>query len=203
MKSKFTSILTSAGFVCTFILWNSLRNPFWGTLRVSLLRLVFSGRLPSSPLSLSLLSSLLKTTNGEVLLPRDSSSPPRLHSYSWCISPWCAPSWFLVLMLRPTSLSIKEYLFDRVLECLTMLTFGQNHPILSPHSKIACNTMFFESMKNKINLVTYTDFRYHIQHHQEPPCPPRLQDETWRTGLFLMGFLCSDFDKIFRRALIW
>ena len=143
--------------------------------------------------ALSLLSSLLKTTNGEVLLPRDS----------WCISPWCAPSWFLVLMLRPTSLSIKEYLFDRVLECLTMLTFGQNHPILSPHSKIACTTMFFESMKNKIKLVTYSDFRYHIQHHQEPPCPPRLQDETWRTGLFLMGFLCSDFDKIFRRALIW
>ena len=39
----------------------------------------------------------------------------------------------------------------------TMLINGQIHPILSPHSKIACNTMFFESMKCKIRLVTYSD----------------------------------------------
>ena len=41
---------------------------------------------------------------------------------------------------------------------------------------------------------------HHQKSRQEPPCPPRLQEETWRTGWVLMGFLLSDLDEIFRNA---
>ena len=33
---------------------------------------------------------------------------------------------------------------------------------------------------------------------QEPICPPRLQEGTWRTGKVLTGFLMLDSDEIFR-----
>ena len=38
---------------------------------------------------------------------------------------------------------------------------------------------------------------HHLQLNQEPPCPPRLQEGTWRTGRVLTGFLILDLDKIF------
>ena len=40
----------------------------------------------------------------------------------------------------------------------------------------------------------------HHQVHQEPPCPPRLQEETWRTGGVLTGFLRSKINETFREA---
>ena len=133
------------------------------------------------------------------------------------------------------------------------VNFLSNHPILSPHSKIACNTMFFESMKCKIRLVTYSDHQISsptpsgtfmssytpgrdledrvsldglslvrfwwnfqesfsmiisnklqtLKRYKEPLCPPRVQEETWRTGWVLMGFFWSDFDDIFRKASLW
>ena len=44
----------------------------------------------------------------------------------------------------------------------TMLINGQIHPILSPHSKIAYITIFFEYFWTKSILVTYSDF--HMSH---------------------------------------
>ena len=41
---------------------------------------------------------------------------------------------------------------------------------------------------------------HHLQVHQEPPCPPRLQEETWRTGGFLTVFLMMDLDETFIEA---
>ena len=38
---------------------------------------------------------------------------------------------------------------------------------------------------------------HHLQVHQENPCPPRLQEETWMTGGVLTLFLMSDLDKTF------
>ena len=38
---------------------------------------------------------------------------------------------------------------------------------------------------------------HHLQVHQECPCPPRLQEETWRTGGVLTWFLMSDLDETF------
>ena len=38
---------------------------------------------------------------------------------------------------------------------------------------------------------------HHIPVHQECPCPPRLQEETWMTGGVLTLFLMSDLDKTF------
>ena len=38
---------------------------------------------------------------------------------------------------------------------------------------------------------------HHLQVHQECPCPPRLQEETWRTGGVLTWFLMSDPDETF------
>ena len=37
----------------------------------------------------------------------------------------------------------------------------------------------------------------HLQVHQECPCPPGLQEETWRTGGVLSLFLMSDLDETF------
>ena len=39
---------------------------------------------------------------------------------------------------------------------------------------------------------------HHLQVYQEPPHPPRLQGETWRTGGVLTGFLMLDIDETFR-----
>ena len=41
----------------------------------------------------------------------------------------------------------------------------------------------------------------HLQVHQEPTCPPRLQEETWWTGRVLPRFLMMDLDETFREAL--
>ena len=41
---------------------------------------------------------------------------------------------------------------------------------------------------------------HHLQVHQEPSHPPRLQGETWRTGGVLTGFLMSNLDETFREA---
>ena len=38
---------------------------------------------------------------------------------------------------------------------------------------------------------------HHHQVHQECPCPPRLQEKTWRTGGVLTWFLMSDLDQSF------
>ena len=35
---------------------------------------------------------------------------------------------------------------------------------------------------------------HNVQIHQEPPYPPRLQEETWRTGGVLTGFLMLDLE---------
>ena len=35
----------------------------------------------------------------------------------------------------------------------------------------------------------------HLQVRQEPPCPPKLQEETWRTGGILTGFLMLNLDE--------
>jgi len=41
---------------------------------------------------------------------------------------------------------------------------------------------------------------HHLHVHQEPPCPPRLQEETWRTGGVLTGFLMKDNDVTSTKA---
>ena len=43
----------------------------------------------------------------------------------------------------------------------------------------------------------FTPIWHHLQVHQECPCPPRHQEETWRTGGVLTWFLMSDLDKTF------
>ena len=40
----------------------------------------------------------------------------------------------------------------------------------------------------------------HYKVHQEPPRPPRPQEETWRTGGVLTGFLMSNLHETFRKA---
>ena len=44
---------------------------------------------------------------------------------------------------------------------------------------------------------------HHLQVHQEPPHPPRLQEETWRTGGVLIGFVMLDLDETFTEASEW
>ena len=41
---------------------------------------------------------------------------------------------------------------------------------------------------------------HHLQVHQESPHPLRLQEETWRTGGVLTGFLMLDLDETFTKA---
>ena len=38
----------------------------------------------------------------------------------------------------------------------------------------------------------FTSIEDHHKVCQEPPCPPRLQEQTWRTGGVLTGFLRSN-----------
>ena len=40
----------------------------------------------------------------------------------------------------------------------------------------------------------------HHQVRQEPPCHPRLLEETWSIGGVLIGFLISNLDENFRKA---
>ena len=44
---------------------------------------------------------------------------------------------------------------------------------------------------------------HYLQAHQEPQCPPRLQEETKRTGEFLTGFLMSNLDETFTEVSKW
>ena len=45
---------------------------------------------------------------------------------------------------------------------------------------------------------------HHLKVYQELSCPPGLQEETWRTGGVLTGFLMSYLDETFKEAsLIW
>ena len=43
----------------------------------------------------------------------------------------------------------------------------------------------------------FTPIWYHLKVHQECPCPPRLKEETWRTGGVLTWFLMSNLDETF------
>ena len=55
----------------------------------------------------------------------------------------------------------------------------------------------------KLSQKLLKDDSYHLtplQVHQEPPHPPRLQGETWRTGGALTGFLLLDLDETFIEA---
>ena len=44
---------------------------------------------------------------------------------------------------------------------------------------------------------------HHPQVYQEPPFPPRLQEETWRTDGVLTRFLILDLDETFTEASEW
>ena len=41
-------------------------------------------------------------------------------------------------------------------------------------------------------LGMYQPFQHHLKVSQEHPCPPRLQEETWRTEGVLTGFLSTN-----------
>merc|ERR1711973_452240 len=41
-------------------------------------------------------------------------------------------------------------------------------------------------------LGIFQPFQHHLQVSQEHPCPPRLQEETWRTGGVLTGFFSTN-----------
>ena len=69
-----------------------------------------------------------------------------------------------------------------------------------PFRKLLLTPYFSNIFGLKLIWLLILTFTYHIQHHQEPPCPPRLQEETWRTGWALMRFLLTDIDEIFRKA---
>ena len=69
-----------------------------------------------------------------------------------------------------------------------------------PFRKLLLTPYFSNIFELKLIWLLILTFTYHIQHHQEPPCPPRLQEETWRTGWALMRFLLMDIDEIFRKA---
>ena len=43
---------------------------------------------------------------------------------------------------------------------------------------------------------------YHLQLHQDPPCPPRLQEETLMIGVVLTSFLMLDLDETFSKASV-
>ena len=42
---------------------------------------------------------------------------------------------------------------------------------------------------------------YQFQWYQEPSCPPRLQDETWRTGWVLMDSIMSEVNETLSLSL--
>ena len=44
----------------------------------------------------------------------------------------------------------------------------------------------------EIFLGIFQPFQHHLQVCQEHPCPPRLQEETWRTGGVLTGFFSTN-----------
>jgi len=44
----------------------------------------------------------------------------------------------------------------------------------------------------EIVLGIFQPFQHHLQVSQEHPCPPRLLEETWRTGGVLTGFLSTN-----------
>ena len=41
---------------------------------------------------------------------------------------------------------------------------------------------------------------HHLQVNPENPCPPRLLEETWKSGKILTWFQMSDFDETFTKA---
>ena len=41
---------------------------------------------------------------------------------------------------------------------------------------------------------------HHLQVHQEPPSPPRLQEETLMIGVVVTSFLMLDLDETFSKA---
>ena len=51
-----------------------------------------------------------------------------------------------------------------------------------------------QSLSNlqEIFLGIFQPFQHHLQVSQEHPCPPRLQEETWRTGGVLTGFFSTN-----------
>ena len=51
-----------------------------------------------------------------------------------------------------------------------------------------------QSLSNlqEIFLGIFQPFQHHLQVSQEHPWPPRLQEETWRTGRVLTGFLSTN-----------
>merc|ERR1711973_2400 len=48
----------------------------------------------------------------------------------------------------------------------------------------------------EIVLGIFQPFQHHLQVSQEHPCPPRLLEETWRTGGVLTGFLSTYIFKL-------
>ena len=44
---------------------------------------------------------------------------------------------------------------------------------------------------------------HNLKVHQEPPCPARIQDENWRIGGVLTGFLVLDLDENLTEASEW
>ena len=54
--------------------------------------------------------------------------------------------------------------------------------------------LYLDELSGKLPMDIY------IQLHQDHPCPPRLQEGTWRIGGDLMRFLMLDLDETFRKA---
>ena len=56
------------------------------------------------------------------------------------------------------------------------------------------------SASYQIFFIMFLASLHHLCINQEHPCPPRLQEETWSIGGFLMRFLLFDLDKTFSKA---
>ena len=83
--------------------------------------------------------------------------------------------------------------FVRVFVCHTF--YYKNACFVNKVSDVGSWWIFQISFWRMIPIIWH-----HLQVHQEPPCPPRLQEETWRTGGVLTGFLMLDLDETFTEA---
>ena len=81
----------------------------------------------------------------------------------------------LLIVLYPFTVYV-EFKYGKIVICLLMVSLMFDHAEISMMHLIIC---------------------HQHQLHQEPPCPPKLLEETWRKCGVLTWLLISDLDETF------
>ena len=111
---------------------------------------------------------------------------------------WIAPSFFswigiaFWVLFDPKKVDFEAPRVQNKIQILHIL--GWNEPLSFSNIDIINFVWSWWNFQRHFWWV-FTPIWHHLQVHQECPCPPRLQEETWRTGGVLTRFLMLDLDE--------